>query len=466
MQTNKGAVQPRAQLSTLPDELKTYIARLCAEQDEAIRNALADVRKRYGGGIGRKVLAEYVSEKESTVSGLYGTSKAWRKLVTPYRFKCLTGKQLNNERFRFDYVHKYGRFFTSLDLTASVGVYSYVHLAGVISLLPNIVRVEVSDYDYALNGARSTELRGSSLTPYALESARAAVERVLDAAIDITMITHSPDPLSHLGPPALDRLDRLSLDMTDPDLTELIAVLPSMRKLRVLELRLHDDVNSVDMYFDTALSKFWEDHRDTSVLPQLRTLKLEYPDISRTLLEFAELFAASLEDLSVHAVHYGFDFEVAARTSTTGFCEAFPALTNLTLSGDIDSLRGPLASISDDNFPALQHLRYLPNLTKAIPRISAYNLGGTLQQIRPEVDLPYTTWTASPPLHPNLLAHCSVRSRRSGNDELVLERDLRRTVDFLHDWKARAEAHGDTTSLFRMASALQRVELERIAHEA
>ncbi len=41
------APQPRAQLNTLPDKLKAYMAHLCAKQDVAIRKALADCRERF-----------------------------------------------------------------------------------------------------------------------------------------------------------------------------------------------------------------------------------------------------------------------------------------------------------------------------------------------------------------------------------------------------------------------------------
>lgn len=91
MQKADDAVQPRAQLNTLPDELKAYIARLCAEQDVAVRKALVDCHERFQEfHPPASDVDAYLSQVKCSVGALYGTSKGWQKVAAPYRFQvCL-----------------------------------------------------------------------------------------------------------------------------------------------------------------------------------------------------------------------------------------------------------------------------------------------------------------------------------------------------------------------------------------
>lgn len=73
------------------------------------------------------------------------------------------------------------------------------------------------------------------------------------------------------------------------------------------------------------------------------------------------------------------------------------------------------------------------------------------------------SFVTAPPLYPHLLTHVAEPEFSKPPSRV---RDLRKTLRFLVEWEARAEVQGDTASLLRMAWALTRVELERIAHEA
>lgn len=88
MQKADDLLQPRAQLSTLPDELKAYIARLCAEQDDAAREALVDAEQRFARfpGLRGEILA-LKSKLEGSVGALYATSKDWQAIAAPYGFQ-------------------------------------------------------------------------------------------------------------------------------------------------------------------------------------------------------------------------------------------------------------------------------------------------------------------------------------------------------------------------------------------
>ncbi|GAA5991857.1 hypothetical protein JCM10908_002239 [Rhodotorula pacifica] len=290
--------------------------------------------------------------------------------------------------------------------------------------------------------------------------------------------------LNKLNSDTLGRLGALSLDITGAWLDDLFSLLENTPHLHSLQLSFLGDPNETEIELETALNDLNAYEEDCPVLPKLHYLKVTYPDISRTILDFVEVFSLQLERLDMHVKAYNLDFAVAGAAGGTGFKSAFPALTELTLSGNIDALRGPLASISDDAFPSLQDLRYLPDHNRAysarrptepkinklsrtvqLERVTAYNRLGPLRQPSPRVGLPRKRKmrVAMPPLYPHLFTHVS---NSEASQPLILKRDLRRTLDFLHDWEARADAYNDEASLSRIAVTLSRVELERITHEA
>lgn len=390
-------------------------------------------------------------------------------------------KQLCDERFRFDYAHRLGRFFVSLDLTPGSTTDGYIHLAAAASLLPNIARVKVADYEQVL--ALAEHHYRHSHSTYAIDSAKAAVVRLLNSAVDVSMVVGKLDQVSErLSSTALSRLERLSVQVTTDSFAGLIPFLVSLPNLQFLELRLTGDANGTEVALNALLDKYFEEYDEAPVLPSLRSLKLEYPDISNTIICLAELFSSTLKNLELHIRAYQQDFQVAEPEDAASFMAVFPVLTDLTLTGDIDALVAPRASVSDDLFPALRHLSHLPSVvkrygdrrpdeakpprlrrTKTIDSLSLYNLGGPLQQCDPVVTMPTNAVLTAPPLYPNLLMYAT--ASRPGKHSFH-ERDLGTSLEFLRDWEARAKAQGDTASLFRMASALTRVELERIAHKA
>lgn len=307
--------------------------------------------------------------------------------------------------------------------------------------------------------------------------------RLLNMAVDVSVVVTTLDQIPrHLSSVALDQLRRLSVEVTTASFRNLIPLLLTTPNLETLELCLKGHADQTDAVLDALLDEYDAQFDGTTVLPRLRSLKLEYPDISGAILALAELFAPTLKNLELRFKEYSQFFSVAKPKESTGFVEEFSALTDLTLSGSIDALRGPLASISDHLFPALTHLRYLPDSVapyvarrpgepkikklvrkKPIERISVYNLVGPVDKNGPELSLPARSRVTRPPLYPSLVAHVA---EPAASDLPSRKRDLRNTLQFLLEWEARADAQGDTASLLRMASALTRVELERIAHEA
>lgn len=387
-------------------------------------------------------------------------------------------KQLCDERFRFDYAHRLGRFFLSVDLTSGSTTDGYVQLAGSASLVPNIARIKVGDYEQALR-----QPYHHLHSAYAIDSAKAAVVRLLNSAVDVSMVVGNLDQVSErLSSTSLNRLERLSVQVTTDKFAGLIPLLCSTPRLQFLELRLTGDADQTEAALDALLKKYDNEYDGATVLPSLRSLKLEYPDISSTIIYLAEFFSSTLTNLELHIRAYQQEFRVAEPEEAAGFLAEFPVLTDLTLSGDLDALVAPRSSISDDLFPALRHLRHLPRVfksygdrrpdeakppghrrKKSINSLSLYNLAGPLQQVEPTGNTSANTVLTAPPLYPNLLMYAAPsRPGKVSNHE----RDLGRTLEFLREWEARAKAQGDTASLFRMASALTRVELERIAHKA
>lgn len=331
--------------------------------------------------------------------------------------------------------------------------------------------------------AARSDIYGQSYSKYAIDSAKSAVVRLLNMAVDVSKVVTNLDQVSeHLSSDARNRLQHLSVQVTTASFQKLIPLLLTTPNLHSLELRLTGEARQTDTVLDALLDKYDKEYDGTAVLPDLRSLKLDYPDISGAILALAELFAPTLKTLELHIGAYRPNFAAAKPKDPTGFIEEFPALTDLTLSGDIDALRGPLASISDDLFPVLKHLRHLPTAITAysarrqgepkittsvrknsIDRISAYNLVGPVYQKKASVSLPTDSLVTAPPLYPSLLGHVA---EPAASDLPSRKRDLRETLQFLLDCEARADAQGDTALLLRLASALSRVELERIVHEA
>lgn len=380
-------------------------------------------------------------------------------------------------------MHRFGHLFVALDLTPAPTPGDYVQLASVISLLPNLVRIKVGNYEETLALAQAQQHYRNSPSTYAIDAAKAAVVRLLNTAIDVAVVVTTLDQIaSQLSLVALERLRRLSVEVTTASFRNLISLLLTTPNLETLELCLKGHADQTDAVLDALLDEYDAQFDGTAVLPHLRSLKLKYPDISGAILALAELFAPTLKNLELRIENYSQSFSVAKPKEPTGFVEEISALTDLTLSGSIDALRGPLASISDCLFPALTHLRYLPDSVtayaarrpgepkikklvrkKPIERISVYNLVGPIDKDGPELSLPTRSRVTQPPLYPSLVAHVA---EPAASDIPSRKRDLRKTLDFLRDWEARAEVQGDTASLLRMASALTCVELERIPYEA
>ncbi|GAA5991842.1 hypothetical protein JCM10908_002232 [Rhodotorula pacifica] len=93
--------EPRARaqagigLAKLPTEVKQLIARMCDEQDQAIRVAEADFCERSEGYDVPAELEPWQTMPEpSTLAVLYGLSREWRNIVTPYRFQVSSGVRL------------------------------------------------------------------------------------------------------------------------------------------------------------------------------------------------------------------------------------------------------------------------------------------------------------------------------------------------------------------------------------
>lgn len=364
-------------------------------------------------------------------------------------------------------MHRFGHLFVALDLTPAPTTADYIHLASVISLLPNLVRIKVGNYEETLALAQAQQHYRNSPSTYAIDAAKAAVVRLLNTAIDVAVVVTTLDQIaSQLSSVALERLRRLSVEVTTASFRNLISLLLTTPNLETLELCLKGHADQTDAVLDALLDEYDAQFDGTAVLPRLRSLKLKYPDISGAILALAKLFAPTLKNLELRIENYSQSFSVAKPKEPTGLVEEFSALTDLTLSGSIDVLHGPLASVSDRLFSALTHLRYLPDSftayaarrtgepkikklvrKKPIERISVYNLVDPVDKNGPELSLPSKSRATQPPLYPSLVAHVA---EPAASDIPSRKRDLRKTLVFLRDWEARAEVQGDTASLLRM----------------
>lgn len=217
---------------------------------------------------------------------------------------------------------------------------------------------------------------------------------------------------------ALSRLERLSVEITTESFGGLIPFLVSTPNLQSLELRLSGDAEETEVILDDLLTAYYEESQDINiVLPSLVSLKLDYPDVSGGILRLAELFVPTLKNLELHLRAYAEGYQPVRPEEPVVFTESFPVLTNLTLSGDIDALRGARASVSDGLFPALRHLSHLPSVIvpyrprrpdeenivahprePTIDRVSVYNSVGPLQQGKPTLTLPTNALLTAPPL--------------------------------------------------------------------
>ncbi|KWU43299.1 hypothetical protein RHOSPDRAFT_35171 [Rhodotorula sp. JG-1b] len=348
-------------------------------------------------------------------------------IAAPHRFRHLSWTQLCDERFRFEYAARLGRFFVSLDLTPGNYIDGYIHLAGALPLLPNLTRIRVTNYEGVFEVAQNRGHYHRSNSTYAVDLAKAADVKLLNTALDVSMVVAELDQVSErISAAALSRLERLSVEITTESFGGLIPFLISTPNLQSLELRLSGDAEETEVILNDLLTAYYEESQDIDiVLPSLVSLKLDYPDAE--------------------------GYQPVRPEEPVVFTESFPVLTNLTLSGDIDALPGAQASGSDGLFPALRHLSHLPSVIVpyrprrpdeenivahpreyTIDRVSVYNSVGPLQQGKPTLTLATNALLTTPPLYPNLLTYAA--APHPANIPF-LERDLRKTLDFLRDWE-------------------------------
>ncbi|GAA5991855.1 hypothetical protein JCM10908_002238 [Rhodotorula pacifica] len=474
---------PHTPLGTLPDEIKSYIARVCAQQDAAVREAFEDASKRFATGdrLTLDNIARAQKAETSSLGTLFQVSKEWARLAAPFRFRTLTVKKMNDERFRLGVLHLRGHNLVEVDLTGATPN-DLVTFAGIYPLLPAIKRVKVDEY--------MLKLQHFSLTDYARMCAAKSIRNLLDSAVHVTFSMSDPlEAFAHLDEVSLDQADSLCLELRcsaklSSCLWRTFELVP---KLSRLELSLKGDFDEVDsnLFQDVvdSMADAYTFHRSAlDYRPPLTSLVLKVPDISPAVLQFASSFARTLQSLSVEVEHYDPTFLTDALDGPVGFIGTFERLTSLTLRGDLNALRGPLGSITDRRFPALKELHYLPYSynTPISPRrpgepaiktpqrvlfldkITSYNLKGSLERVY-QLTLPPEELVLEPPLYPTLLKY----PRPIPEHEVQnLAYDLQKTLSFLNDWHARAVSQSDSTSLARMAQALGQVDLERIAYQA
>ncbi|GAA5845870.1 hypothetical protein JCM9279_002406 [Rhodotorula babjevae] len=349
--SSSSALPPRASISTLPLELKQYIAQLCADDDDDSHKRREALRMQLHNCDDHE--HEYNSDDEPTddihkmddavetfvsyascrriVPRLFQVSREWADIMAPHRFKTVR------------YSNFVSRSLSSYTAPANLKSASFLQVAHFRD--HDVRRVDPHLVDSAISmigpSARRLVLDAATAERLVQDVDEAAIRNKL-AVIEEVEVEHSPaSALALLD--TMPRVQSVVLSVHRPELTDLLLrdlfkAAPSMRELSIRQ----PEIWSSGAY-PARPSLRWEG------LPALRSIKFEGQDLSPVVLDLVLSSAPTLRSLDLRLD--SFNAQPALDTNII-----FPRLVRLTLVGRCTSLAPVLESLSETAMPNLVEL--------------------------------------------------------------------------------------------------------------
>ncbi|BGP43984.1 hypothetical protein JCM10450v2_008201 [Rhodotorula kratochvilovae] len=334
----------RANLGDLPNELKTKIAQLCADQDEHFRRWTKPLYDQYASDDRFKALARTHGH---SISALFRTSKEWSRLVAPFRFKVLKVSRTNNAVFSYYVAFRRITHFTTLILDEAPAS-TYDAFFPILGQLTNVTSVvfRQSAYDALKAGAPSYWSLSSTSAELETRSGAAmtAVKSVLLRATRLEVdVKRQKTAASILRQAPRVRSLCLQIDCLEADPTDFFALISTVSAtLEELELhgsKLPDSRTPPLPYLE---------------LPTLRRLTFQVFELQPFIFRLSALFAKSLEHLRIALETAPDDPDPwdAYRENM----DTFPHVQRLELAGSSWAMTEITPAITPETFPSIRRL--------------------------------------------------------------------------------------------------------------
>ncbi|GAA6057497.1 hypothetical protein JCM3770_000586 [Rhodotorula araucariae] len=469
---------PHATLGALPAELKAQIVRHCFHQDGEVALLLTSLGQQRHDA---KALEELRIDHSGTVKNLFEVSREWSALAAPYRFRVLKSSKAHSNIFRFAIARLRASHFREVVLDSCP--------ANAIDLFINVL-LQLNQVDTMTIEEKfcSSTFGGLELPRYrsVFETDTAAVARAvrttlrkmasLNLRCTSTRLCRSIIKASHCLRSL--RVDFGSVPPAHERLSWLLERLPPVEELALAADNWRGSASALVVRSDK--------------LPDLRSLSVAGSGAEAVTFALVAHFAANLKVLKI-------DMDISARGrqyhAFTPSC-MFPSLEELHLAGYEHALDQVVEPLSPHRLPRLEILQFemrdgifhVGNLARLVWSL-ADALPRTLKTLRLLAHrAPLHAWELREPelwrasgidVRFSLLAHTEpfpvmldVPGWRDHyadgdidtTDDLSAVAD--KTVDFLAAWRDRARASGDGVELARLASVLQRAEIERVVRDA
>ncbi|BGP52229.1 hypothetical protein JCM10450v2_008200 [Rhodotorula kratochvilovae] len=281
--------RPRVNLADLPLELKTKIAQLCAEQDEAFKT-WSDAYARANEHDAQKV-EEIRKFHGFSLGALFCTSKEWSEIAAPFRFPTLKASRTMDDTYRYIVAFRRAQHFTDLHIDSSdptvldaflpiLGQLSGVQrLAFEQSLLQHIFR------DKQNSRERLCDRASAGAPTFALEALRRHVSRATRLELDLQGLHSLRTTLS-----TATCLRSLRIDLTTVDEpSRVVKGVLAWASHSLQELELDCDESTKIVVPSDVIEKG----------PSLRSITLNVVDVRPWHLRFALLFTATLARLRI-----------------------------------------------------------------------------------------------------------------------------------------------------------------------
>ncbi|BGP44035.1 hypothetical protein JCM10450v2_008252 [Rhodotorula kratochvilovae] len=500
---------PRASIHILPPELKSRIAKHCAEQDQRhleLRELFDEQMEDIMDGPPLDHLLEGLDRRYSrSLAALFRVSVEWSEIAAPYRFRTFqpSERQLDNLTFSYRILPTRAHLFQVLDLR----YVSRDRLRTLFPLLAHFTGVQSIHFGQAVGDIvdRHTSLR-LPISADELAHVRGlfgcllAQARTVDAEVSLSLVQQVVRAAPNTRALCVDTYKLLRSPAADGStLFDVIATLPDLQELQLRAAALSWEASVAALGWPRA------------PLPPLRQLRLVLAKLKQDILDMVASAASSFESLSIRGV-VAEDLE-----PLTLFRTPFSRLRELELAGSSSLVLSLISGATVAYLPVLRRLQlecanlrfpdypgdtWTNPVTKhltALVRTPSGDPHPTLQTVTLfDPITPCTTFLESllrtPPPHLPPTVELRTATMRPWPAEAVLrprlpmlldpaadaqvERDVfaaavRRTAGFLADWVERVDAQereGVADEVvqgerLRIAQLLDAVELERVAME-
>ncbi|GAA5991904.1 hypothetical protein JCM10908_002264 [Rhodotorula pacifica] len=498
--------EPRARaqagigLAKLPTEVKQLIARMCDEQDQAMRNAVTDLQRRQSGDeMPDELTPQHLRANLSSVGVLYSLSREWQQIATPIRFKHLQLRRIVDALFRARIMPCYAVHIKTLDLD---GLTDSLMESLLLCLphLQNVVHLRVGHF------LHNTEDRRREVVFRHFEP---RLKRIDSCFLD----TFSQAQTLLSGAERLVDLE-LHADLTRDQpqaLWDLLESLPGLKRLDYTYYRPSNASNSLSSFRDCFPSKPYR-------LPAIQHLAIRASDdnairVLDGLQPFVAIFAQNLLGLVLGLDVYSFHLSnVQPRDDwTLPKGGLLPELRTLNMPTSLHITAHILGKWQDPEAATklrritLTHDDYaqpesdlpplaLPSLLSRCPHLELISIDWPYMDIK-EATRYYAGSSkriqVTPRLYPLMVmtaVHAADKrydfmrapslppSASSAQPPLELEPELRgceqivegidETLEFLAQWRDRAILQADPVALVKLAEVLKHADVARVRHLA